>query len=459
MFIIFLFLYPFLINCNQKDKAKIVKSDTAVTVASNDMSLPGSFSPETPLVFDSSYLYQFLDSFPLFKKMQAQLDTFYNKRNFSFAWYDKRGMIEPANNLYNHLLNIHDEGIADSVLYKTQLTNLVDLESNNQRPSPILDLMLTAQYLDYASKVWSGVAANKMTEFEWLLPRKETSYGQLLDSLISGKDVLNNAPVYRQYALLKDYLKKYNAIKNSGGWEAVNADRKRYNFGDSGTVISRVRKRLFVTGDIPENSGSALFDSSLYNAVKNYEIRSGYNDDGILTTELIAQMNVPVEKRIEQIIVNMERSRWVPIQVNTDYLLINIPDYKLYAYENDIPVLNMNVVVGRDQHRTVIFNGDMKYIVFSPYWNIPSSILKVEVLPAIKRNPKYLAQHNMEWNGGTVRQKPGPDNSLGLVKFLFPNNFNIYLHDTPAKSLFKEDHRAFSHGCIRLSQPAKLAQY
>ena len=119
----------------------------------------------------------------------------------------------------------------------------------------------------------------------------------------------------------------------------------------------------------------------------------------------------------------------------------------------------MNVVVGKSQNKTVIFNGDLKYVVFSPYWNIPASILKKETLPAIRRNPNYLASHNMEWNGNQVRQKPGPSNALGQVKFLFPNSFDIYLHDTPSKSLFKESKRAFSHGRIRLSDPKFLAQW
>jgi murein L,D-transpeptidase YcbB/YkuD len=119
----------------------------------------------------------------------------------------------------------------------------------------------------------------------------------------------------------------------------------------------------------------------------------------------------------------------------------------------------MKVVVGAVAHNTVIFNGNMKYIVFSPYWNVPPSILRKEIIPGIKRNKNYLANHNMEWNGGAVRQKPGPRNSLGLVKFLFPNSYNIYLHDTPSKSLFNESKRAFSHGCIRLSEPKRLAEY
>ena len=119
----------------------------------------------------------------------------------------------------------------------------------------------------------------------------------------------------------------------------------------------------------------------------------------------------------------------------------------------------MNVVVGKAANKTVIFSGNLKYVVFSPYWNVPTSILNKEVLPGIKKNKNYLAAHHMEWNGKGVRQKPGPWNSLGLVKFLFPNSYSIYFHDTPSKSLFSEDQRAFSHGCIRLAEPKKLALY
>jgi len=155
----------------------------------------------------------------------------------------------------------------------------------------------------------------------------------------------------------------------------------------------------------------------------------------------------------------MERARWVPLDLKKHYLIINIPAFTLYAFDADTINFTMNVVVGRDVHKTVLFSGDIKYIVFSPYWDIPASILKNEVLPGIRRDPDYLKRNNMEWVGKRVRQKPGPKNSLGLVKFLFPNSYNIYLHDTPAKSLFEKSARAFSHGCIRLSEPKKLADY
>ena len=194
-------------------------------------------------------------------------------------------------------------------------------------------------------------------------------------------------------------------------------------------------------------------------AVKSYQHRYGFKETGIVTTSLIGEMNRPVQERIRQMLINMERIRWVPAEPATDFLLVNIPEFRLHVYEKGQYKWNMNVVTGSVANNTVIFSGRLKYIVFSPYWNVPASILKKEVLPGIRRNKNYLANHNMEWNNGMVRQKPGPRNSLGLVKFLFPNSYSIYFHDTPSKSLFNEPKRAFSHGCIRLSEPQKLAEY
>ncbi|MGC4041119.1 MAG: L,D-transpeptidase family protein [Flavobacterium sp.] len=170
-------------------------------------------------------------------------------------------------------------------------------------------------------------------------------------------------------------------------------------------------------------------------------------------------MNIPVSERIKTIIVNMERCRWVSTDLGKakEFIVVNIPSYRLNYFKDGKIALTSNVVVGNTMNKTVIFSGMMSYIVFSPYWNVTPNIIKTEILPAMKKDKDYLAKHNMEWNNGNVRQKPGPTNSLGLVKFLFPNTNNIYLHDTPSKSLFASEKRAFSHGCIRVEKPQELA--
>lgn len=454
-----LFISIIFTNCNNTSKTAPSINDTIPKTATKEIGIKGSFSNQTKIRFDSTLLKTFLDSFPKFKVFKKDITNFYKGRKYAYAWYDENGMIEPANNLFNRIQNISEEGVPDIVPYKPAFDSLMDAAVGNSSIAPTVELMLTSQYFAYAKKVWQGLDEKQSLAMEWFLPRKKITSQQLLDSMLTGKNMLENSPVFRQYNLLKEYLKKYNLIKAKGNLATIKADKKTYRLNDSSETVGAIRERLFLLGDLEANNQSNVFDMTLREGVKNFEYRLGYKEDGIVNTTLLTELNYPIEKRIEQILVNMERCRWVPVQLKSDYLLVNIPEYKLHVYEHDSMAFSMNVVVGKDQNKTAIFNGDMKYIVFSPYWNIPSSILKKEMLPAMKRNPNYLAQHNMEWNGGNVRQKPGPDNSLGLVKFLFPNSHSIYLHDTPAKSLFNEDKRAFSHGCIRIAEAKKLAQY
>ncbi len=441
---------------NASVKAVII--DTIKPVVNIDRSIPGSFSTQTKIRFDSSQVKIFLDSFSKFKIFEKDIYSFYKNRKFAYAWFDEKGMIEPANNLYNRIQNITEEGLPNRLQYKEAFTNLIESATTENKPSATLELMLTSQYLVYANSVWKGLNEKQMQGIEWLLPRKKIGNQQLLDSL-SGTTFLENEPMYKQYSLLKAFLKKYNDLKQNNSLPTITSDKKKLQPGDTSNAIVKIRQWLFIMGDIAANNGSIVFDNSLSDGIKNFQRRTGIAEDGLITPALITEMNYPIEKRIETIIVNMERCRWVPVTIQKNYLFVNIPAYKLYVFENDSMVFNMNVVVGKSQHKTVIFNGNVKYVVFSPYWNIPASIMKNETLPSLRRNPNYLTQHNMEWNGKQIRQKPGPNNSLGLVKFLFPNSHSIYLHDTPSKSLFNETNRAFSHGCIRVAEPKRLASY
>jgi murein L,D-transpeptidase YcbB/YkuD len=179
----------------------------------------------------------------------------------------------------------------------------------------------------------------------------------------------------------------------------------------------------------------------------------------LVDVNLIRVMNVSLQERIKKILINMERCKWLPNETNGDYIIVNIPQYNLEAHTADSIAFSCKVVVGKETNRTMIFKGDMKYIVFNPYWNVPESILKNEIIPAIRRNANYLNENNMEWYDGRLRQRPGDDNALGRVKFMFPNIFNIYLHDTPSKQLFEMEKRTFSHGCIRIAEPIKMVKF
>ncbi len=228
--------------------------------------------------------------------------------------------------------------------------------------------------------------------------------------------------------------------------------------------IATIKKRLAITGDLAGNDSSSVFDDTLVAAIKNFQARHGYTATGKISDSLIREMNVPVTKRIEQIIMNMERMRWMVARDSGNLIVVNIPEFELHVYEGNKKAFDMDVVVGKEGHNTMMFNGDLNQVVFSPYWNVPPNIVKKEILPELDKDKNYLEKQNMEVTGEeeglpVIRQLPGEKNALGKVKFLFPNSFNIYFHDTPAKSLFEKDKRAYSHGCIRLREPEKMADY
>jgi murein L,D-transpeptidase YcbB/YkuD len=184
----------------------------------------------------------------------------------------------------------------------------------------------------------------------------------------------------------------------------------------------------------------------------------------VIGAKMVAELNITPAQRMQQIFVNLERLRWMPAETAPRRIFVNIPEYKMYVYDSGKLNFTMNVIVGTTANSTVIFSGNLKYIVFSPYWRVPVKIVRTEILPEMKKDTGYLRKHNMERIGGpdtlpAIRQKPGDDNSLGRVKFLFPNNYDIYFHDTPNKDLFTASNRSFSHGCIRVGEPKHLAQF
>ncbi len=393
-----------------------------------------------------------------------KLRNFYNKRNYQSAWFYKEGITESASSFYE----IYHDYMAyakDSSLYNARLEKLYDAAVAATVPNDSLftetELLLTAEFFRYATKAYQGNSQLNTKELDWFIPRKRIDAVALLDSMLknNSKNLSAYEPVNRQYKLLKEQLLKYYTIEKNGGWKTIASSKKSYRLKDSASELVSIKKRLLLTGDLAAADSSAIFTKAFEDGIKNFQHRYGFKEDGIISAALISEMNRPVQERLQQILINMERMRWMPAQPATDYLLVNIPEFRLHVYENGKHAFAMNVVTGSVVHNTVIFTGTLKYVVFSPYWNVPSSILHKELLPAMARNKNYLASHNMEWNGGAVRQKPGPDNALGLVKFLFPNSYNIYLHDSPAKNLFNEAKRAFSHGCIRIAEPKKLARF
>jgi len=450
--------------CNSSNgKNKVSQLDTIPKVKP-DVTMPGNFSTQTKLKFDSASIPAFFKQYPKLKIYEKDLLKFYGGRNFTYAWFDENGLIEQAGNLFNKIENIHDEGVSSQLFYEAELHKMLDNDSSvtfTEKANTSVELMLTAQYFFYAQKIWNGISDKALREIDWGLPRKKLSYEAILDSLLEAPSstFMKNEPVFRQYGLLKENLKKYRAIQAGSRWKQIKADKKSYRSGDSSKVITDIREHLFLLGDLVSNNGSPVYDQELEEGIKKFQQRYGLTEDGVIGKSFIEELNYPLEKRIEQLIVNMERCRWLPLALRKDYIVVNIPEFSFHAFENDTLAWSMKVVVGTELNKTAVFSGMMNNVVFSPYWNVPSSILAKEVLPAIRRNSNYLNKNHMEWNGKSVRQKPGPWNALGKVKFLFPNSHSIYLHDTPSKSLFSRDQRAFSHGCIRVEDPRRLAIY
>ncbi|SIO43867.1 L,D-transpeptidase family protein [Chitinophaga niabensis] len=443
---------------------------------------------------DSNFVGTFLDRNPQFAAYGEAIRDFYRKRGYHYAWINEEGITEQAGGFMNMMRQDEESGIKDSTLDKSRVMALYDSlalmgDSLNRTDSivPITELTLTGQFFVYGNLVWGGITSDNAKNLEWFIPRKKIDISSLLDSVIANpkERISKEEPVNRQYKLLRDELQKLALIVSKHpAWDSLKlADKKKtFKLGDSSVLIPVIKQRLSLLGDLKEKDTSALFTQPLDSALKNYQERMGHKPDGIIKQQTLDALNRPLEHYMHQLMLNMERLRWVPVEVNTDYILVNIPEFKMHAYENGKLAWDCNVVVGTPGASTVIFSREMKFIVFSPYWNVPPGILSKEVLPGIKRSGNgYLNRLNMEIVGSSgkvlplssinvskysgsnfpyiVRQKPGGANSLGKVKFLFPNEYNIYLHDTPSKGLFNETKRSFSHGCIRVSEPKRLAQW
>ncbi len=472
----FVFALLMIVSCNKEQKkSRGVLPDSSIYT-------PQNF---TDLVMDSSIVNTFLSKNQYADTLQYEVKEFYSRRNFQFAWLSQNGLTHSVSDFY-HQLSTFQKDFADSSLHNSRLEDLVALAQYDekkfvQQKAQVqeLELLLTSTFFKYAAKAYGGIAKNTF-DLEWFIPRKKKNYQALLDSLVSlSKGEKVQEPVNQYYIRLKDKLREYRSIQRKGAWQEVITNKKRIAVGDSDSCIIHVKKHLLLTGDLPENDGSIAFTDSLKKALKKYQGRMGLAQNGNLDAATIKELNLPIEARIKQIMINMERLRWVPVELEKDYLLVNVPEFRLHIFENGKKAWAMNVVVGKIATQTSIFKGNLSTIVLNPFWGIPTSIVRNEILSKLKRNPNYLANNNMEvLSGGTVinprkinwrkykdnvpftfRQKPGDDNALGKIKFLFPNNFSIYLHDTPSKGLFNESKRAFSHGCIRVAEPNRLALY
>jgi murein L,D-transpeptidase YcbB/YkuD len=415
---------------------------------------------------------------------------FYQKRGNAPAWIDGRKPTSQMDELISSLQQADREGL-DPALYNTTTLaarreeagrGFLSMKGFNQAEAAHLDAWLTYLYLRYAADLSSGLSGLSHADPKWQIRDKKTDTLALLEQALDrnqvGKSLQGLTPQHPQYIWLREALGKYRDIAQRGGWTGVPADLK-LKPGQQNPAVPAMARRLAVTGDytLTVNEQDTTYGPELQEAVKRFQRRHGLEPDGAVGAAVVAQMNVPVAERIRQLSLSLERWRWLPRELGDRHILVNIPEYRLEVWENKQIPLQMRVVVGKKDTPTPIFSDEMTHIVFAPYWNVPPDIAKNETLPSVMRNPAFLQRMNMEVldKGGNpvdpgsidlsnageyrFRQRPGSSNSLGLVKFMFPNSYNVYLHDTPADSLFARATRSLSHGCVRVEQPEQLARY
>ena len=408
---------------------------------------------------------------------QIELPKIYNNSNFKVIWNKKKN----RNDLIESLIKSEEEGLLPNdyhlvriskILANTKYNKLKPLEAAN------LDMLLTDALMLYSSHLVAGKVEQSQISSKWDIDINQRPKG--IDSLVAVTLKNNNIkwalqglkPNHYFYLLMKQNLKKYRDIARNGGWPKIPSVDKLEK-GDKDERIAIIRKYLEINNDLVSTKvdNDSLFDNVLELAVKKFQERHNLTVDGVIGKGTLEQMNVPVEDRIEQIRINLERARWVLHNPEDDFLMVNIAGFKVRRIKNKQEIFSSRVIVGKYHKSTPIFKDTMQYIILNPTWTLPYSIATSETLPKLKKDRGYLAAKHMiimdrsgkvlnpkkinfhKYSAGNfpfiVRQEAGPWNSLGQVKFIFPNKNSIYLHDTPARSLFKMQDRAFSHGCIR----------
>jgi murein L,D-transpeptidase YcbB/YkuD len=460
-------------NANTSDPSNVdeeeKKAEEKKGMSKRDYSITRANS-YSDLFLDSAAMEKYIGNKQLDETVARRLRSFYNSRNFGFAWFTSNGLTEQARafwNLHDYVTTYDkDTSLRDKSLQKKMDAYTAEevLSASASGDFIQTELTLTQHFIKYILNNYEK-GYIKRKEMERFIPYKKQDALAMADSLLNKKHKDNKyfEDVHEPYRLLKGNLAKYYEVTKAGGWPQI-PTAKSLKKGNTSPAVVLIKKRLQLTGEMPGTDTSQLYNDTLENAVRIFQRELGYTPNGVVNAQLIKDLNVPAEKRLSQILMNMDRMRWMPTEPAGQLIVVNIPEFVLHVYEDKKKAFDMNVVVGKEGNNTISFSGDLSTVVFSPYWNVPPSIVKSEILPKIASNSNYLAEQNMEQVGTEgdlpkIRQLPGEGNSLGKVKFLFPNSFNIYFHDTPAKSLFAKDKRAYSHGCIRLAEPEKMAQY
>jgi murein L,D-transpeptidase YcbB/YkuD len=433
---------------------------------------------------------------PDFSDYDKQVQKFYESYGFSLPWVRGMQPTAQAQQVISLLLKAEQKGLAaedyDGPRWGDRLSKLKPAASQPSEADAVrFDAALTVCVMRYISDLHIGKVNPKHFDFGLDVEAKKYDLpGFLKEDVVDTSDVAGVLaqvePPYPGYRRTIQALHTYLALAKEYDEKPLPAAEKTIAAGDSYPGVPQLIRLLRLVGDLPADANlpenGTAYQGALVDAVKNFQRRRGRDPDGRITAQTLADLNVPLTSRVRQMQLTLERWRWLPLAYQKTPIVANIPEFHLRAYDENFKiVLQMNVVVGKAYgHGTPVFSDTMQYVVFRPYWSVPNSIAKAEFLPHIARDPDYLAKKGFEVvnsrqevvTSGTVtsdtlaqlragklfiRQTPGPKNSLGLMKFIFPNSYSVYMHDTPAQEFFAKSRRDFSHGCIRLEKPADLA--
>lgn len=417
-----------------------------------------------------------------------QVSRYYWQREFRPAWFDRDGIFIEAGELLHALRQAEAEGLPASDYPIAAIEQRLFGPIDDIQQLAQLDLLLTDAFLHYSLNMHSGRIDPRRAGSDWFIPFAPLDPAALLPQVLAQHNLsamlAELPPPYEGYRRLRLALQQYHAAAAQGGWSAV-AGGEILRLGAREPRVAQLRQRLWLSGDLStiEAAEPELYDAAIRRAVLRFQRRHGLQADGSVGDVTLAALNVPVEQRILQIAANMERWRWLPRQLEPRHILVNMAGYDLQLVEDGQVTLGMRVIVGRDYRQTPVFTSTMTSLVLNPHWYVPRTIFRDDILPRLRRDPGYLQRAGMRLfsslngNGSqvdeatidwsrvdgdnfpyTLRQDPGPHNALGRIKFLLPNRYGIFLHDTPDRSLFNQPARAFSSGCIRLEDPVEMAR-
>lgn len=460
-----------------------------------DASLPDSVSAHIQsLIREGVHPRLHWSAFPDY---QNQLDLLYRQNGQLPLWVTADQPTPQAREVIRHLASADERGLIASDYDAGPLSGWSNELTADTGELASFDVALSLSVMRYGSNLYLGRINPRRVNFGLNIETKRVDLPNLVQKIAQSSqpaailDALE--PGYPLYAHLKQALQKFRLLQQDMPNPQLALPGK-FAPGGSHRDVPALRRLLHRLGDLAEldeaTAESRLYDHPLAEAVKSLQKRQGLTADGVISASTLSQLNVPTADRIAQIQMGMERLRWLPEYIRGPYLMVNIPSFQLFGSRNDAGTglgqhdVQMNVIVGEavDGRHTPVFHADMTSVMFRPYWNVPFKISAKELLPLARRNPGYLAHSNLELvssfapnapvyqpTAGNIemlatgalklRQKPGPKNALGLVKFTFPNNNNIYLHSTPSKGLFQRARRDFSHGCIRVQDPVRLAEF